>query len=388
MNILHVSPTFYPATAWGGPIFSTYGLCNALAQCADVKLQVLTTDAAGDSRRDRLDLRRISPFEGYEVRYCRRVLGHSVSPELLGRLGALIRWADCVHLTGVFSFPTIPTLSWCRALHKPLVWSPRGSFKNWDRNRKPLLKRVWTGACETLLDRGAAVLHVTSESERAQSREKIARADVRVIRNGIDIPTRTARQRPFLADGVVHLVYLGRLHEIKGLEHLIDALQLVRQDCDARLTIAGQGDDAYVNTLRQRIRERGLQACVEFAGFVEGATKDSLFACADICMVPSHTENFGMVVAEALAHGVPVIASTGTPWERLPQMDCGLWVDNSPETLADAVRQIKGMPLAQMGERGRGWMVREFGWSSIAHEMRAEYRELVEARRSRCRSNT
>jgi glycosyltransferase involved in cell wall biosynthesis len=385
LNILHVSPTFYPATAWGGPIFSTYGLCNALAKSPGVSLKVLTTDAAGRSRRKRLDRGALPMFEGYDVLFCRRLAGHSLSPELVARLGALIRWADCVHLTGVFSFPTIPTLCWCRVLGKPVVWSLRGSFKRWEGNRKPLLKRGWTAVCGALLDPDSTLLHVTSEIERQESSEKVSRVEFRVIRNGIEIPNEVRRQQPFLADGVVRVLFIGRLHEIKGIERLLEALYILRQSCDARLTIAGEGESAYVFSLRQLVRERGLEKNVQFAGFVEGADKQRLFVSADVCVVPSHTENFGMVVAEALAHGVPVIASTGTPWERLPQVGCGLWVDNTPEALAQAVRRVCAMPLEEMGIRGRAWMLSEFGWERIAAEMLTAYKELVDARHSQLR---
>jgi glycosyltransferase involved in cell wall biosynthesis len=88
-----------------------------------------------------------------------------------------------------------------------------------------------------------------------------------------------------------------------------------------------------------------------------------------------------MVVAEALAHQVPVIASRGTPWQRLTDMQCGLWVDNTPEALAEAVKRIAAMPLHSMGDRGRLWMQREFSWDQVAVEMRELYADLVAARR-------
>jgi glycosyltransferase involved in cell wall biosynthesis len=104
-------------------------------------------------------------------------------------------------------------------------------------------------------------------------------------------------------------------------------------------------------------------------GEVLAEAKKSLFECSDVALVPSYTENFAIVVAEALAHGVPVIASKGTPWSRLEQMKCGLWVDNDPQTLADAIRSISTMPLQDMGLIGREWMEREFSWRSVTEQM-------------------
>src|ERR1700737_1602234 len=104
---------------------------------------------------------------------------------------------------------------------------------------------------------------------------------------------------------------------------------------------------------------------MEMLGTILAEAKKRLFDWSDVALVPSYTENFAIVVAEALAHGVPVIASKGTPWSRLEEMRCGLWVDNDPETLADAIRGINTMPLQDMGTRGREWMQNEFSWRSV-----------------------
>lgn len=84
-----------------------------------------------------------------------------------------------------------------------------------------------------------------------------------------------------------------------------------------------------------------------------------------------------MVVAEALAHGVPVIASRGTPWEAVEDEGCGLWVDNAPQQLARAIERAGAMDLAAMGARGREWMRREFSWDVVSANMMRVYRSLV-----------
>lgn len=116
------------------------------------------------------------------------------------------------------------------------------------------------------------------------------------------------------------------------------------------------------------------------AGAVLGEAKKKLFEDSDVVIVPSHSESFSLVVAEALAHGVPVIASKGTPWSGLEQKQCGLWVENDPESLAGAIRKISGMPLREMGLRGRDWMLREYTWGSVGQRMLGLYRESVSAR--------
>ena len=116
---------------------------------------------------------------------------------------------------------------------------------------------------------------------------------------------------------------------------------------------------------------------MDFLGKVFGEAKEDLFANSDVALAPSHVENFAMAIAEPLAHEVPVIASRGTPWEGLQTNGCGLWVDNDPQSLAAAIREIRTMPLGEMGRRGRRWMEREFSWHSVSNQMLAVYRECL-----------
>ncbi len=162
-----------------------------------------------------------------------------------------------------------------------------------------------------------------------------------------------------------------------GIENLLEALSLLK-DPSVSLTIYGAGDVAYTASLKELAEQLGLLGkSVILVGNVDGEAKSAAFAAADVCAVPSYTENFCMVVAEALAHGVPVVASHGTPWAEVEKNQCGLWVDNSPDSLAQAIARIRGMELPEMGKRGRGWMKREFSWDVLAKEMMEIYRSLV-----------
>ena len=146
---------------------------------------------------------------------------------------------------------------------------------------------------------------------------------------------------------------------------------------DWHLYIAGTGSPSYVDFLKSKVQELGLSKQVEFVGEVFEEKKEALFAQSDVALVPSHIENFGIVVAESLAHAVPVIASKGTPWIGLETNRCGLWVDNDPESLATAIRKIRTLPLQEMGQRGREWMKKDLSWESVSREMLAVYRDCV-----------
>jgi glycosyltransferase involved in cell wall biosynthesis len=160
-------------------------------------------------------------------------------------------------------------------------------------------------------------------------------------------------------------MFLGRIDPKKGIANLIEAIRLAGSQ-SLRLDLYGAGDAQYLAELKQLVANRGLDGVTRFHGHVEVDEKSRAFAEADVCVLPSFSENFGMVVAEALAHGVPVIVSRGVPWSEVEQRQCGRWVDNSSASLADAIASMRHRDLAAMGARGRRWMETEFGWSGIA----------------------
>lgn len=202
-----------------------------------------------------------------------------------------------------------------------------------------------------------------------------------VIPNGVHVPS-AGEARAFMPGGVLRLVTLGRLHPIKGLDNLIRACAALKRapgGAPFTLTLAGAGDAAYTRELEALIDTLSLGAEVKLAGEIRGeATKASLFAESDLLVAPSHRENFGLAIAEALAHGVPVIAGRGTPWSGLVERGAGLWVDNNPESLARAITAAREMPLAAMGTRGRAWALEAYSWDGVAGAMSELYARLVE----------
>ncbi|MBI1870485.1 MAG: glycosyltransferase [Chlamydiae bacterium] len=372
MRILHVVPSFYPAFYHGGPIYSLYHLCNALVK-SGIELKVLTTDMCG---RDHLQIREFPLYAplGYPIYFFRRRFFVSVAPGLLGYLLKMVRWADVVHLTAVYSFPTIPTLLMCRLLSKPIVWSPRGSLERWDGSRRLLVKRIWEWICRHVMPQ-RTFLHVTSEEEAKASETCFKKIPTRIVPNGVDIPAEVKHTN---GNGTLRLLYLSRLDPKKGLENLLQACQLLNQNKPLKWTlkIAGFGEPSYVRKIEALLKESNFGNQVEMVGKVEGDEKEKWFQDTDVFIFPSHTENFGVVVAESLAHGIPVIVSRGTPWKRVEEKDCGLWVENHPESLAQAIEKISKMPLRQMGSRGRQWMQEEFSWDQQAKKMSHVYFEI------------
>ena len=151
IKVLFVSPSFYPATYYGGPTFVNKGLCDALAANPNIELKVLTTDSNGPHARITGEAQ--STNTSYQTIYCRRFIQPDIAPGLLLRLFGMIRRADVVHLNAVYSFPTIPALALCRLLKKPVVWSLHGALQLWTDEKRSTAKRVWERVCDSFCDR-------------------------------------------------------------------------------------------------------------------------------------------------------------------------------------------------------------------------------------------
>ncbi|MBE0412436.1 glycosyltransferase [Yoonia sp.] len=370
MNILHVSPSFYPATAWGGPIFSTKTICDGIAARPDMALRVLTTDAASPTGPGR-----VTPVPlPYPVHFARRVAGGSIAPGLFARLPQAIAWADVVHLTATYSFPTLPVLALARIIGRPLVWSPRGALQatqTWDAAPRKAMKRRFETLAQ-IIRPDATVLHVTAPSEARDSVARLTGIQTACIPNCVTIPA----LMPQVKTGAARLMYIGRLHPKKGLERLFDAMAaLPDRVC---LDVYGTGDAAYLAGLQAHaVASAGR---IRLHGHVDGFAKTAAFARADLCVFPSYSENFGIVVAEALAHGVPVVTTTATPWAALDSMGCGRCVDLDRVSLAQAITVMLQDDLTAMGAAGRAWMARDFSPDAMTDAFAALYHRLAQGR--------
>jgi len=382
MKALHVTPVFYPAYGDGGPVVAYYELCQSLAKHG-CEIKVLTTDAHGWSRSLEVETEREIEIEpNFRVRYCKRWLRRSVAPALLWLLPRYIKWADVVHLQSVYNFPTIPTLIACKIFQKPVVWSPDGALQRWEGTKRVKAKTIWHWICRAISPR-FLILHATSQREEKDCGTHFPRKDVMVISHSVPIPSRIEHAE---RGEVLRLLYIGRLDPIKGIENLVAACKLLndRDLVSWSLTIAGDGEPEYTQKLRSKILGMGFSADgvegdlrqVRMVGYVEGEAKERIFESADIVIVPSYAENFAMVVPEALVREVPVISSTGTPWQRMEEIGCGLWVANDPESLAKSIQQMSRMPLRRMGRRGREWVKERFSGDRVGRDMLRCYAEI------------
>ena len=147
------------------------------------------------------------------------------------------------------------------------------------------------------------------------------------------------------------------------------------------MKIAGEGEESYVSELRQLAARLGVEDMVKFTGGVYGDSKWELFRHADVFVLPTHSENFGIVVAEALACGTPVITTKGTPWHELETNGCGWWTEIGTEALIAALRKFLALSdgdIERMGRNGRKLVEDKYSSRKMAEEMVRMYNELPE----------
>ena len=379
-RILHVLPAFLPATAWGGPVFSTAALCEA-GVAAGHDLRVLATDAVSPVSRSRLALSE-NPARfgaGVEVYYARRAFGRSGSWQMLARLPRMVAEADLVHLSMTYSFPTLPTILACRLMRKPLVWSPRGAIQateDWADAPRKGAKRAFERLARWMLPRGT-VLHVTSRAEARATARRMPGVAIRMIPNGVPVQPRPIARR-FRPENRLRLIFLGRLHPKKGLETLIDALAALPDHIT--LTVAGSGAPDYETALANRVRARGLDRRVTFLGHLAGDDKRRALEAADAFVLPTFSENFGIAVAEALAAGLPVVTTRAAPWEEIENHRCGRWIAPGLAPLIAALRDLDactGADLAEMGRRGHGLVADRYSEAVVGGQLEALYADCL-----------
>lgn len=368
MNILHVIPCFYPATYWGGPVFSTKAICDGVAARPGMSLRVLTTDTGGPHLSER-----VTPVKfAYPVDYARRISGDAFAPGMFLRLPRALAEADVVHLTGTYNAPTLPVMALCKAMGKPLVWSPRGALQateDWQETPHRRAKRAFAGLMRQVLPK-EAVIHVTSEAEAESAAKVLPRNRLERIANGIAVP-RLVEHRPRAEQ--LRLMFLGRLHPKKGLDHLIVAMEAL--PATTRLDIYGDGPSDYTFAVKRVAAQTGRD--IRFHGAVSGAEKTRAFADADLFVLPSYSENFGIAVAEALAHEVPVLTTDATPWAGIETRGCGRVIRLGHDDLAEAILDLALGDLRAMGQRGRVWMQADFGLETMAARFADLYRDLA-----------
>ena len=270
---------------------------------------------------------------------------------------------DVVHIHGTWT-PILAVASYlANASGIPVVISPHGCLEPWALQHRAWKKKLALALYQKRVFSKASMMVATARQELESIRQLAIGTPIAVIPNGVDIPPVCARSQ----GGGGKFLFLSRIHPKKGLPDLIAAWSKVRRP-GWRVVIAGPDEDGHLDELRAQIDAFGLGGDFEFTGLVIGARKEALFSEADVFVLPTYSENFGIAVAEALARGVPVITTTGAPWEDIETWRCGWWVSPGVDGVARALVAAMNTPreeLSEMGKRGTQLVKEKYSWDQI-----------------------
>jgi glycosyltransferase involved in cell wall biosynthesis len=334
--------------SYGGPAFSVSRLAGALAE-EGAEVALWAPDGSARSSPLVRETAAVARHDGSVHQLVR-----SFQPDVLHDNGL---WLAHNHRLAVLS----------RALGVPRVVSTRGMLEPWALGYHHWKKwAAWRLYQKRDLDHAAA-LHATAPAEAENLQRLGLKPAVVAIPNGVDLPDRPSSVRKTNGSGRT-AVFLGRIHPVKGLTMLMEAWGQVRPR-DWRLVVAGPDEGGHRKKVEAAALAAGIGDAVSFTGPVLGEAKTAVLDSADLFILPSHTESFGMAVAEALAHGVPALVTTAAPWSMLERHGCGWQFAPTAPALAETLARafaIEPGPLRRMGEAGRTLIASEFGWSRVA----------------------
>ncbi len=354
----------------GGPSRSVSQLAGALAaRGADIHL---VTGRDPEKAVVPLDPRVVvHPVLAGHTTVWRRLRSRGFHKAVSGSLGP---GPTVVHTHGVWLRQSHDAIAAARAAHVPVVLSPRGMLEPWALAYHAWKKRLAWWLYQRRDLRLVTAFHATAEMEAESIRRLGFRQPIIVLPNGVDLPADANRSLP-PTGAPREVLFLSRIHPKKGINLLLEAWARVRP-AGWRLNIAGNDEDGHAAVIGQRVRDLGLAESVRYVGPAYGEDKERLLRAAQLFVLPSFSENFGIVVAEALAHGVPVVTTTGTPWGELHSRRCGWHVPATSDAITAALADALARPeseLAAMGAAGRCLIAERYQWSAIARQFEEAY---------------
>lgn len=367
MKILLTSTSLLPD--YGGPAFSVSRLAMALADAgAEVGLWASDRSAANTP---------LVPAASQVLRLT------GTDSEALDQFGK----PDILHDNGIWLLHNHRFAAFAEKHGIPRVVSTRGMLEPWAISHKGLKKRIawWLYQRRDLKQ---AFCHIaTCEAEARSLQDLGLGVPIAIVPNGVDVPDErlcsiASESEKACRNGRKRIaLFLGRIYPIKGLPMLIQAWAQVRPD-GWLLRIAGPDEAGHQKQLERAVTAAGLGDVVSFTGPIEPQMRTSAFRDSDLLVLPTHSESFGLVVAEALAHSLPVLTTAAAPWSILRESGCGWSVDATVDGITEGLCQATGLDseaLRDMGKKGRALVVEKFSWKRIADLMLSTYEEVLAA---------
>lgn len=387
MKVLEVIENLSPR--YGGPVSAIRGLTPALrARGVDAEIWTTTADyPTGELHPPGAD----HLSDGTPVRFFQcDWIPLKYSRSLQHALRYQLRQFDLVHVHGLYRFPPTYAARCARKQHVPYIIRPHGSLDPYlykQSSRSVLVKRLYERCFDWPNLNAAGAIHYTTEDERNRVAPLGFRAPSFVVPNGLDwarfasLPAGGAFRALIGAADAPLVLFLSRLNFKKGLDLLIPAFAAVRARFpDAVLAIVGPDNEGYGAKVRGWVAEHRLQECVRFVDTLAGRAVLEAYVDADVFALPSYTENFGIVIAEAMACECPVVISDQVNIHGgVVDAGAGLVARCDVPEVASALIALLGDRERRkaMGARGRELVRSQWTWNAVAKQLEAEYERVI-----------
>jgi glycosyltransferase involved in cell wall biosynthesis len=353
MRVCLVSSSFYPATLYGGPISATWDLSKKLAK-KGIEVYVSTTNANGSKKLDVECNKYLKKEVNVFVKYYNEQIINKLSFSFIFGIYSDIKKSDVVYIQYLFHYSVLFSLLFSAIHHKKIILCPRGSFSEFTLSNKfTFAKKLWLSLfIKPFINQ--IVWQASSYLEEFDIKKKFPATTVEIINDGVDFQSLQGYQQISKIElvnrysnsnnNVSNLFFsMGRLHKIKGFDILIDAFHLLLQeDKDAKLIIAG-GDDGAEEQLNSQIKELNIENSVFLIGAIGFDEKKMLLNNCDYFTLASEFESFGIVVAESLSCGLPVVISNKTPWKDIEINNCGIFAQNEKVSFYQAFQKVQNI---------------------------------------------
>ncbi|WP_414527067.1 hormogonium polysaccharide biosynthesis glycosyltransferase HpsP [Nodularia chucula] len=390
MKILQIIPSI--SLVYGGPSQMVIGLAEALAK-EGIEITIITTDSNGDTGQKPLDVPLNCPVkrDGYEVIYfrCAPFRRYKFSLDLLKWLKVHACEYDLAHIHALFSPVTSAAARVCHQQKLPYILRPLGTLDPADLRKKKQLKQFYAALIERGNLANAAAIHFTSEQEaKISERFGILTRDL-VIPLGVVPPEKVkngdslVRSQLGIPLDLPLVLFMSRIDQKKGLNLLIPALEkLLMSDCKFHFVLAGTNsqDPDYEEKIKEQIANSPLRSHTTITGFISGELKASLLQTADLFVLPSYYENFGIAVAEAMVAGIPVVISDQVHICQQVRDSQSGWVGKTEvEDFVQLIKEALQNPQQrqQRGLNAQQYALKYFSWSAIARQIIPAYQNIL-----------
>lgn len=366
MKVVHLIHSI--AEQASGPSYSIRRLCESLIENKqEVVLATLDWDVMTETP---------GFLKEFPLTLGRRRPGLSSSMRLWLTKQAEMKKVDLFHSHSLWMMPNIYPGNIARKNNIPYIISPRGTFAEYAMASGSKIKHVFWPLIQRPAVNAANCFHATAMSEFEDIRRLRFSQPIAIIPNGIDMP----QHKETTLGNTRTLLFLGRIHLEKGVDNLLRAWQVVSRGFpEWQLKIVGPDSGGYLSKMKA-LKEKLRLKRIEFVGALYGEKKIEAYRNAELFVLPSPSENFGISVAEALSVGIPVIVTKGTPWRNLESLGAGWWIDIGVDPLVACLEVALSKPrdiLKAMGIRGREWIRIEFSWTEVTRKMIETYQWIL-----------